>query len=332
MSAPRSIGSRVRVTAPARLHLGFLDLSGKLPRRFGSVGLALDYPCTGLTVARGAGVTVEGPDAERARAYAVALLDELNPHQGVRIVVDRAIPPHAGLGSGTQLALAVGKGITTLFDTPVSSRDIAAKLKRGARSGIGIGAFEHGGFLIDGGTGSGSCPPPLITHMMVPEAWRVLLIFDDTRSGLSGLAERQAFSELPDFAEADAGSLCRMLLMEALPGLAEADIRTFGRAITTLQKRIGDYFAPVQGGRFSSPDVADVLTWASQRGVAGYGQSSWGPTGFALCENEQLAAQLKAHAEKRWRENGALRFVVCRPRNVAGEVLWDDMRQTSLRR
>ncbi len=36
----------VRVIAPARLHLGFLDLNGGLGRLFGSIGLAIDTPRT----------------------------------------------------------------------------------------------------------------------------------------------------------------------------------------------------------------------------------------------------------------------------------------------
>ena len=34
----------VKVTANARLHLGFLDLNGDLGRKFGSIGLCLDQP------------------------------------------------------------------------------------------------------------------------------------------------------------------------------------------------------------------------------------------------------------------------------------------------
>ena len=37
-----SQAQRVDVSAPARLHLGFLDLGGGLGRRFGSLGVAID--------------------------------------------------------------------------------------------------------------------------------------------------------------------------------------------------------------------------------------------------------------------------------------------------
>src|SRR5258708_15684104 len=42
----------VEVFAPARLHLGFLDLNGGLGRRFGSLGLTIDGIGTRLTVTR----------------------------------------------------------------------------------------------------------------------------------------------------------------------------------------------------------------------------------------------------------------------------------------
>ncbi|MDP3904770.1 MAG: GHMP kinase, partial [Methylococcaceae bacterium] len=34
--------SKVSVTAPASLHMGFIDLSGSLGRHFGSIGVALN--------------------------------------------------------------------------------------------------------------------------------------------------------------------------------------------------------------------------------------------------------------------------------------------------
>ena len=71
--------------------------------------------------------------------------------------------------------------------------------------------------------------------------------------------------------------------MKALPALANCDIAAFGSAIKELQARLGDYFAPIQGGsRFSSPDVAAVLDLLESEGALGIGQSSWGPTGFAF--------------------------------------------------
>ena len=71
-------------------------------------------------------------------------------------------------------------------------------------------------------------------------------------------------------------------------------------AITELQARLGDYFARAQGGSaFTSSAVAAVLAGLDAAGAHGIGQSSWGPTGFALApsaeEAERLAKVAKEH-------------------------------------
>ncbi|MGH8629633.1 MAG: beta-ribofuranosylaminobenzene 5'-phosphate synthase, partial [Burkholderiales bacterium] len=112
-----------------------------------------------------------------------------------------------------------------------------------------------------------------------------------------------------------------LVLMQALPALHECDLEGFGRAIAELQRVIGDYFAPVQGGRrFTSPNVAEVLAWLEHEGVTCVGQSSWGPTGFAILGNETQARRLARIAESRWGAGGALRFMACSARNRGGDI------------
>src|SRR5882672_6538646 len=97
----------VSVTVPARLHLGFLDLNGELGRKFGSIGLAISGLRTQVTIARAAQTRVEGPDADRAQRHIETLRQHLRLEGGHHVKVNEAIPAHAGLGSGTQLALAL---------------------------------------------------------------------------------------------------------------------------------------------------------------------------------------------------------------------------------
>lgn len=309
------------VTAPARLHLGFVDLNGSLGRRFGSLGLALEQPATQIVLRLAGQTSASGPDSARALQYARTLLAQFGQTAGVEIMVEQIIPSHAGLGSGTQLALAVGSGITRLLELPLSTAEIAARLQRGARSGIGIGAFDQGGFLVDGGRGDATRVPPLITRLAFPEDWRVLLIFDEREQGVHGEAEHQAFAELPEFSDERAGELCRLLLMQALPALAEADIGAFGEAISRIQQHIGSYFAPLQGGeRFTSPAVAAALAWLTRHGAHGVGQSSWGPTGFAFVADERQGRQLLAALRKHHHHASYLRFILGKPRNGPAEM------------
>jgi len=304
----------VRIEAPARLHLGFIDVSGTLGRRFGSLGLTIEELTTTLTLRRAPEFAAQGPQAERASAYLRRLLDDYDPPVSASIEVQRAIPEHVGLGSGTQLALAVGRAFSTLFDVPISSVTMAARLDRGARSGIGIGAFEHGGFVIDGGRSASGSYPPLIARLEFPASWRVLLVFDRAQRGLFGEAERAAFRALQDFPQTKAAHLAHLTLMRLMPALAEQDWGDFGAAIGEIQRTVGDHFAQAQGGRFTSEAVRAVLAWLEAKGIAGVGQTSWGPTGFAVIESQVRAHALLQEARERFQSEG-LELAVVSGRN-----------------
>src|SRR5437870_6079905 len=137
---------QIRVTAPARLHFGFIDLHGGLGRRFGSLGLAIDRPAVRLRASRAANSEIVGPGAERVSHVLSALNQRYGVDLGARVEIEEAIPSHAGLGSGTQITLAAAVALCALSGQIVSVPELARGLQRGARSGIGAGVFELGGF------------------------------------------------------------------------------------------------------------------------------------------------------------------------------------------
>src|SRR5262245_13155191 len=285
----------VSVSAPARLHLGFLDLNGGLGRRFGSLGLAISNPRTRLSVGLARRTEIVEPDADRVRLHVETLQRALDLDGAYRITIEEAIPAHAGLGSGTQLALSVAAALRRLHGLPLDPRGDAAHLRRGARSGVGIGLFERGGLVVDGGHGATTDIAPIISSMAMPEHWRILIVLDPTQQGLNGAGERDAFARLPTLPEQSAATLCRLVLMQALPAVAEHDLENFGAAITAMQKILGDHFAPMQGGRrFTGARVAACLDVLARAGARATGQSSWGPTGFAFAASPEDAARLAA--------------------------------------
>lgn len=300
--------NRVKVLAPARLHLGFMDMHGGLGRSFGSLGVTLADPATRLTVSVADHLQARGPGAERAMAFARPVLAALHLPECVAIDIDTVIPEHAGLGSGTQMALAVSAGIDRLFGTCADIGNLAGLTARGQRSGIGIGAFREGGFLVDGGRGEATVVPPIVARLPFPAQWRFLLIFDHACNGLHGHKEVQAFQAMPPMSPALAGELCRRVLMQLLPALKEEDFASFCAAVTFVQERVGDQFASFQGGRYASQRVAGVLAWLRDQGVAGLGQSSWGPTGFAVCESAAVADRLLRGVQERFGADPALAF------------------------
>ena len=283
-----------RVTAPARLHLGFIDMERDAQRRFGGLGIALDAPVCRVSLSPAPQLETVAGDREKLRA----LVAQFDRAYGVtstgRIEVHEEIPRHAGLGSGTQLALAVGHLLARMHGLRLTSRRIAASLRRGQRSGIGVAAFERGHFVVDGGRGAANRVPPLVANIAFPEAWRIVLVLDRQAQGLHGGREENAFNSLPQSAAPSAHRLSHIVLMEILPALAERDHPGFSDALGRFQQTVGDYFAPSQGGRCSSPRVGKILSYLYNRGINGIGQSSWGPTGYAIARDSEQAEEIKA--------------------------------------
>ena len=325
MSSTESIENEfesVRVEAPARLHLGFMDLNGNLGRRFGSLGLTLEGLATEIEVRPCRNLQVSCPASVRLRTLACAatLIESLGLPQGVCINIRRVIPDHVGLGSGTQLSLAVATGLSRLYGIELPTRRAASLMNRGMRSGIGIGAFDSGGFILDGGRGDGEELPPVIMQSMFPDDWRLLLIFDERGPGIHGSEETEAFRSLPVFPAEQAATLCRLVMMQALPALAEKDCERFGHAVGKLQQVVGDHFAPAQSGRFASPEVAQVLGWLAEQNIHGIGQSSWGPTGFAILDSQSRADAVLQAAVNRFGGNPNLRFMISHARNHGSRI------------
>ena len=276
----------VRVEAPARLHMGMLDASGDGPRRFGGLGVAVSRPAVVVEASASDELTVEGPDAERALAVAQRCLDALGQSAGAQVRVLEAIPAHAGLGSGTKLALAVTAALSALAGQSPDPATMAHTAGRGARSAVGLWTFALGGFVIEGGRRPGvSGPAPLLTRHAMPDEWRCVLVIPAAEPGLSGGSEEAAFTELrPD--PARSAEIAQLVLTALLPALVERDLAEFGAALSRVQRLIGDSFAPVQGGTFH-PQAGPFVDALLRLGAAGAGQSSWGPAVYGLVGSEE---------------------------------------------
>jgi beta-RFAP synthase len=308
------------VEAPARLHLGLLDLTGDLGRRFGGIGAGLERPSVRLEARLADELTAEGPEGERVLAFARRYLDHFGRAVGARLVVREPIPAHSGLGSGTQLALATARALAALHGDPSDARSLARATGRARRSAIGTWVFEEGGFILEGGRRTeGDEPGLLLLRRAMPAAWRCVLAIPPVPRGLSGEAEERAFRELKPPPPEHAARIARLVLSVILPALAEEDLAAFGRGITEVQSLIGEAFLPVQGGRYAHARVAALVEALLQDGAAGAGQSSWGPAAFGLFPNEAVAE--RAASRLRSQAGAGLVFVTafanrgatCRP-------------------
>jgi beta-ribofuranosylaminobenzene 5'-phosphate synthase len=324
----------LRLHAPGRLHLGFLDPAGTQGRPFGSLGLVIEGFETVVELLEADADSVTGmtpaamAEVSRARAHLARLREHTGCRGALALRLLRVLPAHAGFGSGTQLALAIGRAFAHWFGLQVDNATLAGWLGRGQRSGIGIAGFDHGGLLLDGGPGADGTPAPLLARLPLPSAWRVLVVQDTTQQGLSGAHEKQAIAALPPLPQSVAADICHQVLMRVLPGAASADFVAFAAGVTQVQALLGSHFAPAQGGSaYTSAAVGELVQWiagacrsgaavgdAAQQGAA-VGQSSWGPTAFVILPTAAAAEAAEQAARAAGLVRAGLSLQIVRARN-----------------
>lgn len=280
----------MRVSAPSRLHFGLLN-TGHVPGvpPFGGCGLMIDTPGVCVRVEPAAHWSAEGPNAERALAFARRVTTECH-----RVVVEHCPPEHVGLGVGTALGLAVAQAIRPAAD----AAELARLTGRGQRSGVGLFGFCQGGFIEDGGKPAEDCLPRLTRRLAFPESWRVVLVQPPLRPAWYGATERQAFAEST---VTDPGRLHQTLVQmmvhigSALDG--RADFPAFCEAVYTFNREGGRWFESAQGGLYADPAIAALIGRIRRHGFSGTGQSSWGPTVFAFTPDPEQADWLRARLQ-----------------------------------
>lgn len=297
----------ITITTGARLHFGPLAASGTTGGKFGGLGMMVSSPgyVVHAEVATRSEYLGDEATCQRAAGF-VQRIQEVTGHvMPVRLEFRQTIPTHAGLGSGTQLGLAIARALSELSgERDVAVETLAQRAGRGLRSAIGLHGFAGGGFLVDGGRSGSEQLGTLVARIEFPADWRMILVALPRTQGLSGAAEQQAFASQPAMPRELTGELCRIALMEWLPGLMEADFKRASEAMYKFGVNVGRFFEPVQGGVFADPRMASLAHEVRKQGFTGVAQTSWGPTTCVLCNSLPMARQLLSDlsADARWND------------------------------
>jgi len=269
---------------------------------FGGLGVGINRPNVVLEAEKSETLTVTGEKNEYVKTLAKRFLEKYNIKSNACINVKQVIPEHSGLGSGTQLALASASALAKLFDVKASVQDLAEAMGRGKRTSVGTTIFEQGGFVVDGGKSTSAKKfPATIFRQPFPQNWVFIVAIPKVNKGLSKNEEKAAFETLSPMKAEEAGKLCRLTMMKLLPALVEREIKSFGEALTQVQIVIGDYFAEVQGGTYSSQAAAETIALLQKLGTYGAGQSSWGPAVYGVTKKEkakEIELKIKAFLKK----------------------------------
>jgi len=170
--------------------------------------------------------------------------------------------------------------------------------------------------------------PPLRVRYTDYTRWQAELMGDPddpgSRAGQQLAYWRSALAGLPPLPCERSAEICHEVLMRVLPGAAGAEFEAFAAGVTRLQRLLGDHFAPAQQGRrFTSAAVARLMDWLADQGPAAIGQSSWGPTGFAIVASAAQARQALAAARDAGMLDAALDVRVTTARGRGADVRVD---------
>jgi predicted sugar kinase len=189
----------------------------------------------------------------------------------------------------------VAAGLRSLFEAPSRSFvDAAQAAGRGERSAVGLHGFSRGGLIVEAGKLRSDEISPLVAHATLPDAWRCVLLCPIDEEGRSGEAERRAFGDLPAVDAAVTAALCQTAILDLVPAARAGNFAAFCDAVHAFGRRAGECFAPVQGGAYATPRLQSLVERLRGMGVAGVGQTSWGPTLFAFAESPGAATDLVA--------------------------------------
>lgn len=234
---------KVIITNAGRLHFNSLKMNIDGGRGCGGVGISLKGPVLKIQFSVAKKITVSGGNSylrNKIEKFAKDILKYLKIDQGVDIKILEYFQNQVGLGSGTQLGLSVGRGLSILFDKKLSQLQIAQITKRSGVSGIGYYAFSKGGLIIDGGYKMGDneakknfadhslTPPPLTARYSFPNKWKILLLSPKkSLPKISGLDEGKFFTDNTPIPMEEVGSICTNILMGMIPALQEKDYFKF---------------------------------------------------------------------------------------------------------
>ncbi|PQO41936.1 hypothetical protein [Blastopirellula marina] len=310
-----------KIRVGARLHFGLLAFDSD-EAAFGGVGAMIDRPGLEVQASEADTFATVGPLASRIEAFA-----QIWQHStglklpAVRLATRGTLEDHVGLGCGTQLGLAVATLLSKLADFPLPNLEtLAGTVDRAKRSAIGCYGFLQGGFLFETGHREHHFPQ-LEYRGELPDTWRFVLAIQRQVRGKHGQEEEAGFRQLDRVPQPTTCRLRTLVEQAMIPALAQADIDQFGEAVYEYGALAGDCYSALQGGRYANPTCTEVVQRMRAFGIAGVGQSSWGPTIFGLCESVGQAEALSAALRERYSEH-EMTLEISEPNHTGAQLEW----------
>ncbi len=277
------------IITPSRIHINSIDMTGNYGRIGLGFGIAINEPRFCIDFEKSDEIIIEGLEISRAKQYAEKLYAYFGLNGGIKLNIYEAIPPHVGLGSGTQLALAIGLVITQVEKISIDVLTIAKITGRSYFSGVGMASFFKGGFTIDSGypfefireNFYHKIPIKPLINYNLPENWRIILAIPERIQGFcSREIEAINIHPLIPIPRHETQEIAQIVLSKLLPSIVNKDFMNFSEAIR-LTNTLGlkRYEIEIYG------EYVHKIFEDLQNYNCAFGMSSAGPTIYIIVDN-----------------------------------------------
>ena len=298
---------KVIVDSPARLHLGFYGINKDLDYSFGSIGLAIN---AFRTIVSAKYTRKSQSSLNKVKLHQInQILKKKNINKSYALEIIKSPPKHIGLGSGTQLSLCFIHAINILLNLNLSKDECIRLSSRGKRSGIGIGTFYSGGFIVDGCKKDRLYPKTLF-NLKFPKQWHVILINDTSRRGSFGRKESEFFDNKKNTTEKINKELSFILMRGLFPSILYEDFDNFCDNLNLYQKMTSRFYKSNQKDTYLSNDIAKIIKFVTNSGFKGVGQSSWGPLSYIFTESKEEAEDVIKAMESKFKVYNNLNYQI----------------------
>ncbi|NHJ23113.1 MAG: hypothetical protein EAX89_00960 [Candidatus Lokiarchaeota archaeon] len=334
---------KIRIITPCRIHLSLIDENGFTGRVDGGIGLMLDRPNVVFEASNNAEEfkikankyyreSIEVINEIASRVFKAFNISNKNFHFNLI----RYYPSHVGLGSKTQLSLAIARAITKLKNiNNLNTNELTKLVGRGGTSGIGWRGFENGGFILDAGhdfgigkeketflpSSASTEVDPAITILRypIPENWRFVLVIPNVKKGAYGDEEVSIFQSNAPIPKSEVTEVSHQILMKVIPGIIKNDLKCFGEGLKSIQK-IG--FKKIEIS-LQHDIVKGILKFFEEFGLKAYAMSSFGPSIVGIVESDEEANALLKEVQMRLKPIGG-HIYICKPNNDGAKIEYLD--------
>lgn len=285
----------IEIGIPAILPLTLLKIRKNGSESIGLLGATLQHPPIQIRAQAASQLSITGPRADVASAYAQQLLETMQPTTSVEVQIEHAIPAFMGLGSESMLSLGILHALNHINGRDaISISEAAQLLKMETTAALPLWGYHHGGLLL----------LDLADHSAAPlrraepdtsekNAWGFVLVLPRVNAGVAENMELNRQSDLLAGGLSIGRGVDEAYVDTLWNAVEMDDLSAFGQALTALQTQNQAAFGRSARLPMTDEKAPAVLQIMQEQGAVAWGQSLTGYALYALTRGARATINLR---------------------------------------